>query len=385
MSKKTILFSATTPNFFTVLIFDLLRVLAKEYRVYVCCPSSPDLDEFCRSHDLIHVPLAIRRKPQPWSDIKTAMTALRLLVRYRPDLIITYNPKAGLIFAIAARFFRRAAFVHNFTGLIFPYVQGWRHHLYAKLDDFIQASTTVTVAESQGVAKFLAARQVAPEKIQIIGNGNVAGVDFTRFGPPSEQARNRARAARGLQDRDICAVFVGRINADKGVLDLITAADRVFERTPQFRLWIIGALDDDPVYNQQFTAAASARQWLTYWGRQQNMPEFLHAADFMIQPTKREGFSNAVLEAQACGLPVIVNNVPGVSETLGQTGHGIIIYEAISQTSLYQNIMKFIDRRQEFTNQKGIECAKYIKLFFSKDVVVANNCKFIASILNTWS
>jgi glycosyltransferase involved in cell wall biosynthesis len=65
--------------------------------------------------------------------------------------------------------------------------------------------------------------------------------------------------------------------------------------------------------------------WVTFAGRVDNVAEILPACDLAIMPSLREGFSNALLEAMACGVPVVASDVGGNREAVIQGESGIIV------------------------------------------------------------
>jgi glycosyltransferase involved in cell wall biosynthesis len=148
--------------------------------------------------------------------------------------------------------------------------------------------------------------------IEVIPNG----VDLTRFQP--------ALLTRQDPDTTFRILCVARLVERKGIGDLISAADRIRQQRPNFKLIFVGRGD----YEAELKATVEGlglQQWVEFKGvvLHDFMPEIYNQADLFILPSLNEGMSNAVLEAMAAGLPIITTYTGGTAELL--RGNGIII------------------------------------------------------------
>lgn len=135
--------------------------------------------------------------------------------------------------------------------------------------------------------------------------------------PRTEKRRVAARRMLGaihtdldLDDEAPLAVYVGRLEADRGLLDLVQAWEEVAAWRPQARLWLVGDGPQLPELN----ATLASRGLLPYVrlpGAFDSIGEVLDAADAFVSPSLRENASVALLEAMAAGLPVLAVDSPG--------------------------------------------------------------------------
>lgn len=152
------------------------------------------------------------------------------------------------------------------------------------------------------------------------------GIDLTRFCPPTESQRSVARQAFDLPADARTAVYVGRLDDPKNVDWLLDVAAGWNESTHgPLRLLIAGdgphrqRIDDRVQRN-----GLSSRVRLL--GEVDPLPVY-HAADALLLPSMREGFSYVCAEALACGVPVLRTRTSGTSETIieGVTGRSVDI------------------------------------------------------------
>ncbi len=136
---------------------------------------------------------------------------------------------------------------------------------------------------------------VRPEDVAVIYNG----VDAAAFAPEAG-TRGRLRSELGLREEEYVLLFCGTGFRRKGLDFAVAAVDAV----PSARLLVAGEGRPRP------------HPRVRYLGRRSDVPRLYAAADALILPTLYDPFPNVCLEAMACGLPVIVSRIAGVSEII---------------------------------------------------------------------
>ena len=253
---------------------------------------------------------------------------------------LTWVPRAGLLAATVARLARRygvrAVCVADdeTVGWLVPFVRralGLRALVYCHGDDLVQTdpravarrSRHLAAAHAVVAASAFAARRleegygVARERIALIPNG----VDLDRFRPGP--ADPRLAAALGLAGRRVILAAT-RLVPRKGVDRLLAALPAVRAAVPDVALVVAG---DGP---QRVELEAMARGHpVLFLGAQrtEQMPDLYRLADVVALPNRAEpgeadGIPMTLLEAQACGLPVIAGRAGGSPEAVrdGETG-----------------------------------------------------------------
>ncbi len=122
--------------------------------------------------------------------------------------------------------------------------------------------------------------------------------------------RAATRAALGLADDHVAFLLVGSGYARKGV----TTAIRALARLPQTARLVVVGKDKSPAHYRRLAQRAGVAERVVFAGPQTDVRRYLGAADAFVLPTLYDPLSNAVLEALACGLPVVTSRRCGAGE-----------------------------------------------------------------------
>ena len=143
------------------------------------------------------------------------------------------------------------------------------------------------------------------------------GVDLTAFAPAADAERRALRARLGLpEDRVVCA-FVGRLTPQKDPALLLEAW--AIGHWPQAHLVLVGDGPLRPRLEASVTSGPTRGQ-VTFAGATADVASYLKAADLLVLPSLAEGMSNVILEAMACGLPIVATDLIGNREVMGGDG-----------------------------------------------------------------
>lgn len=170
-------------------------------------------------------------------------------------------------------------------------------------------------------------------------------VNLTRFRPPQtgESAAVRAEA-KWPADKLIC-LYVGRLSAEKGVLELLDAWRRVERRDAV--LVLVGpdmtgdAFDVGP-QARRFVEEHGLGDCVIFHGPSSDVARLLRGADLYVQPSHYESFSNAVIEAMATGLPMVASRVGGMLDCIADEDNGLLATPK-DATDLAQKLQRLLD------------------------------------------
>ncbi|MBL8490349.1 MAG: glycosyltransferase family 4 protein [Rhodocyclaceae bacterium] len=266
-------------------------------------------------------PVAIERRISPWRDLAAVLQLHALFRRERFDLVHSISPKAGLLGMLAARLAGVPQRIHTFTGQVWATRTGAARRILKSADRLLAWLTTTALVDSRSQRDFLVTEGVvAAAKAQVIGNGSICGVDTDRFAP-SPAHRESVRRELGTDATATIALFLGRLNRDKGILELAEAYAGLAGELPALHLVLVGPDEEGLLPRVRAIAGnAAARVHHVPWTGE---PErYMAAADIFCLPSHREGFGLVAIEAAAVGLPVLASRIYGVTDAVaeGETG-----------------------------------------------------------------
>jgi len=231
--------------------------------------------------------------------------------------------------------------VHTFTGLVSPSFKGLKRRVLIAVDKLISQMATVVVPESNGVKQDLVRYGIAEYSHDLIGYGNVAGVDTSIFSSAlPEVIEHAARITHAqMADARFSFCYVGRINRDKGLAELLLAFDKL---PPHAVLLIIGDLDATAPPSEEILRRMEVHDRIHLLGFQSDVRPYITASDVLVLPSYREGFPNVVLQALSLERPVIVTDVSGANEiTLpGENGWVVPIRDVDALYAAMQKAME---------------------------------------------
>jgi glycosyltransferase involved in cell wall biosynthesis len=173
--------------------------------------------------------------------------------------------------------------------------------------------TRTLAAVSQGVADELA--QSYPGTPVVVTSN---GVDLDRF-RADRRTRASMRRSHAVGDDEMVALFVGGDWHRKG----LGIALEALVGTPDTILWIVGRGDVEAFRARAERLGVAER--VQFIGAQRDVERFHQAADVLVLPSRYEAFPLVSLEAAACGLPLLVTRVSGVTELIGDADAGLIL------------------------------------------------------------
>jgi glycosyltransferase involved in cell wall biosynthesis len=161
------------------------------------------------------------------------------------------------------------------------------------------------------------------------------GVDLNRFHPRSDDASRAVRAALGIEPSDMMVAAVGAVIPRKGIDLLLEAWIRLAKRHPRAHLVVVGPRTDQSNPEladfhrrlEALIAACGAPERVHFTGKVDDVDAYLRASDIFVFPSRKEGMCNAVLEAMASGVPVVLTPHIGLSKDFGEPDQQYLLVE----------------------------------------------------------
>lgn len=339
--KKKIIRISTVPMSLNLLLKGQLHMLSEDYEVLAVSSPGIDLETVSQREGVRTLAVPMERRISPLKDLISLYRLIVLFYREKPWMVHSLTPKAGLLAMIAGRICGVPVRIHTFTGLVFPSATGLKRKLLMATDRLTCACATSINPEGQGVKKNLEQFHITQKPLQIIGNGNINGIDLDYF-KRTDDVMLQAAKLRESDTINFC--FVGRLVHDKGIDELIAAFSILYADNNNCRLFLVGAFEDilDPLLPDTKEKILH-HKGIRFMGWQDDIRPFLAASDIFVFPSYREGFPNVVLQAGAMGLPCIVTNINGCNEIIQDGVNGIIIPSKQKDVLLFSMRKMLID------------------------------------------
>lgn len=289
-----------------------------------------DLPRF-ETVDGIPVHRVLTPGPKAIASLAYSIGAQPVLRRFRPDILHVHGLLSAATTALLAKRLQGTPFVAKaMTGGQFGEIYKLHHRRTGKWrGQQLARHTDRFVAISQEIYDELDQLDVPPARRVMIPNG----VDIDRFEPVTMDKKRALRRQLNLPDGPL-VIFCGRLTRQKRLDLLLQVWSEVQSLHPSAQLLLLGTGEEELALRRL------AGKNVIFGGRQPDVAPFLQASDLFVLPSDSEGLSNAMLEAMASGLPVIVTEVGAAPQLLasGQAGRLIQpgdktqLFEALDST-----------------------------------------------------
>jgi glycosyltransferase involved in cell wall biosynthesis len=266
-----------------------------------------------------------RRSLNPIRELSLLLWLRRLVKTERPDLVHGFTIKCAVYGLLAARVAGTAGRVGSIAGLGYVFISEdlrarmLRPVVRALLRIALGGGTTrLIVQNSDDLDLIRSSRFVDSAQIRLIRS---SGVDCENFSPAPPTAESRG------EDDAVQVLLATRLLWDKGLSEYVQAARQLIACSYAVRFLLAGDPDEG---NPASVSESDVRQWaeegvLEWLGHVDDMPDLYRSVDIVVLPSYREGLPKGLIEAAACGLPLVTTDVPGCREVVTDDVDGLLI------------------------------------------------------------
>ena len=305
-------------------------------------------------------------------DLVSLFKLIRLFKMEKPDIVHTHTPKAGLLGMLAAKIARVPVRLHTVGGMPLMGVTGNKIRVLKFTEKLTYKYAHKIYPNSLGLKEFILENNFTSSyKVKVLGNGSSNGVDadyFKKNYVGAETENQKLKQELNIKVSDFLFMFLGRLAKDKGVIDLVSAFNKLSENNPNLKLLLVGPLEEDNSSLPEETInIIKNSKAIIYPGRTDNVRAFLNLAHVFVFPSYREGFPNALLQAGAMGLPLIATNINGCNEIVENNKSGLLI--PVKDEKALLDKMKFFYENPETRLKFGVEIRKTIEQRFKQIII----------------
>ena len=346
---------------------ELIKKLLEEgFEVAIALPYGKKVDLLIQSGCTFFETPIDRHGTNPLTDLKLMHHYKKIMREYNSDIVLTYTIKPTIYGGMACQKLG-TPYIANITGLGTAVEQGGlKQKLILTLYKKAFKKVDCVFFQNKKNQSFFKEHHISISNQKLLPGSGV-NLNEHRFEPYPEK------------DDTIRFLFIGRMMKDKGIDELLAAAQRIKEKHNHVFFDIIGFCEADYKGKDQLEILHN-QKIINYLGHQDAIHEHIKAHHAVIHPSYHEGMANVLLEAAACGRPVLASNIPGCQEAFdeGITGFG---FEPRNVSDLVRVIEKFIVLPYEDKKAMGIAGRKKMEREFDRQIVVDAYMEEIEKIL----
>lgn len=338
---------------------------AQGYDITIMCAMPDDFYErYSKEYHCINVKM--HRGTSVADLIRMPFVFYRIFRREHFDMVQYATPNASLYASFAAKWAKVPKRIYCQWGIRYVGCGGILRSVLKTFEKWTSRNSThIRPASWKNLDYAVSEGLYRREKAAAIGDGGTVGVDLKNYSiekKPTYKSEIKEKYP-ALKDK-IVYCFVGRLSRDKGSFELLDAFRKLFDDRQDVALMLVGRAETE------FPAAYSwvkDREDIVFTGSVPSnvVCQYMAAADVLVHPSYREGFSMVIQEAMAMGLPVVTTDIPGPSEVIEKEVTGILA-KARDVDTLYE-CMKWMAENPEKRETMGLAGRKRCEDHFSRE------------------
>ena len=289
------------------------------YEVYVACNTNGKEEELqqldCK---IVHLP--IERNPLKKQNVTSYRYLKMLMEKEKFDLVHCHTPVGGILARMAARKYRRTGTKVIYTAHGFHFFKGaplinWI--IYYPIEWWFSKYTDVLVTINY--EDYERAKTFHAKKVEYIPG---VGVDIEKF-KKEKVSSTKNRKEFGLEADDFVVVSVGELNKNKNHEVVIKAISKLNNPKVKYLICGQGSLES---YLENLIEEQGLTEQVKLMGFRRDIVQLYNASNLFVFPSMREGLSVALMEAMACGLPVVCSKIRGNTDLIKQDAGGYLVH-----------------------------------------------------------
>ena len=354
MKKNILILSNSIVGLFAFRKEVVSAILDEGYRVWISCPED-DVEKYAwfRNLGCEMVETAVdRRGTNPIRDIKLLRQYRRLMREIKPVAVLTYTIKPNVYGGVAARW-TNVTQIANITGLGTAIENpGMLQKLTVAMYRFGLRKAKTVFYQNVSIQDFCLRNGIGGHGVLLPGSGVNTGWQALQPYPP--------------QDSPIRFLFISRVMRDKGIEELLAAAENIRAKYPQTEFHILGPCEDG--YENRLRVACDAGT-VVWHGSVPDVRPYMQDSWCTVHPSYHEGMANVLLESAAAGRPVITTDVSGCREAVNDGVTGLLC-AARDAASLTAALERFIAIPYEEKVHMGLAGREKMQREFDREMVV---------------
>jgi len=348
---KTIIRITTVPMAFKVLLAGQPRFMREHgYNVILISADGIEREDVIRNEGCEHIIVPMTRKITPFQDLVHFFKLRKLIRKYRPDIVHTHTPKAGLLGMLAAKSAGVGIRIHTVAGLPLMVEKGFKRKLLVFTEKLTYRAANHVWPNSNSMMNFILSQHLTGKnKLKVIGNGSSNGVDLKKFSKNNLQKEILEKIAATIPASPALKILcVGRMVKDKGIEELVNVFQQL-KKTYPLQLILVGPFEPqlDPLRTETMEIIKGDIS-IIHINWSDSVEYYMSLAQIFVHPSHREGFPNVILQAGAMQLPVVCSDIPGNTDIIRHKETGLI-FKVTNEIDLYDKLKYAIENTDELS------------------------------------
>ncbi|MFS0861510.1 glycosyltransferase family 4 protein [Fredinandcohnia sp. 179-A 10B2 NHS] len=320
-NKKKILFCATVDYHFKAFHLPYLKWFKEQgWEVHVAAEGDIELPFVCKKYNI-----PIQRTPLSLKNFTAYKELKKIIDQNNYQIIHCHTPMGGVLGRLAARTARKNGTKVIYTAHGFHFCKGapltnWL--LYYPIERLLASSTDCLITINSEDYELAKRHQFKAGSIEHVHG---VGVDLDKFRPVDKIRRNVLRRIDDFNPKDIIMFYAAEINKNKNQQFLIKALSIIKDDIPNVKLLLAG----DGILLEECRLLALKLGLLNqveFLGLRNDIDMLLKISDIAVASSLREGLPVNVMEAMACGLPILATDNRGHRELVSNNENGWVLH-----------------------------------------------------------
>ncbi|WGG45854.1 glycosyltransferase family 4 protein [Rossellomorea sp. DA94] len=310
--------------------------------------------------------IPIQRSPFSLTNVKAYQELRDIIDQHQYRLIHCHTPMGGVLARLAARGARKNGSKVIYTAHGFHFCQGapiqnWM--LYYPIEKMLSRYTDCLITINKEDYTLAKHRFNIPSIEHVHG----VGVNTETFQPVSEKDKAERKKSYGYQPDDFLLFYAAEFNSNKNQQMLIKALEIIKDEVPNAKLLLAG---EGTLQNtcKELAKRLEVEHMVHFLGFRKDIPEILPMCDVAVASSLREGLPVNMMEAMACGLPVVASVNRGHRELVKDHQNGWIVYP--TDIDGFSNKLKLLAASEDIRRQMGMTGRGMIESTFSVQRIV---------------
>ncbi|MCR6110905.1 glycosyltransferase family 4 protein [Bacillus sp. A301a_S52] len=363
MQSNKILLCATVDYHFKAFHLPFMKWLKEQgWEVHVAAAGQQTLAYVDKKFDI-----PIQRSPFKTENFQAYQQLKRIIRKEQYSIIHSHTPMGGVIARLAGRWARvnlntKAIYTaHGFHFCKGAPMKNWL--LYYPIERTLSFLTdTLITINSEDYKRALTHRFSCNEIAHIHG----VGVDTSIFKPVGNLVKKKKKVELGFGENDFLLVYAAEFNRNKNQQLLIRMMANLVKRAPHVKLLLAGPGDMGGC--KELATRLGVQHHISFMGLRDDIKDVLPVCDIAVGSSLREGLPVNIMEAMACGLPVIATKNRGHSELIASGENGWIIENPVPE--LFAEKVMLLIKNEEMRKQLGEAGRNIILSTYSINIVL---------------